>query len=59
MAGRASPEALTDYIIGRLAHGLGMDGGSLGKGRMVGTLITMITLLGLSGWALSTVYTAL
>jgi uncharacterized membrane protein YecN with MAPEG domain len=47
------------YIIGRLAHGLGMDGGSLGKGRMVGTLITMITLLGLSGWALSTVYTAL
>jgi hypothetical protein len=36
-----------------------MDGGSLGKGRMVGTLITMITLLGLSGWALSTVYTAL
>jgi uncharacterized protein len=47
------------YIIGRLAHGLGMDGRSLGKGRMVGTLITMITLLGLSGWALSTVYTAL
>ena len=47
------------YIIGRLAHGLGMDGGSLGKGRRGGTLITMITLLGLSGWALSTVYTAL
>ena len=47
------------YIIGGLAHGLGMDGGSLGKGRMVGTLITMVTLLGLSGWALSTVYTAL
>ncbi len=44
------------YIVGRLAHGLGMDGGSLGKGRMVGTLITMITLLGLAGWALSSVY---
>jgi uncharacterized membrane protein YecN with MAPEG domain len=47
------------YIVGRLAHGLGMDGGALGKGRMVGTLTTMVSLLGLAGWALSTVYTAL
>jgi uncharacterized protein len=46
------------YIVGRLAHGLGMDGGSLGKGRMVGTLITMVTLLGLAGWALWRVYSA-
>jgi uncharacterized membrane protein YecN with MAPEG domain len=46
------------YIFGRLAHGLGMDGGSLGKGRMVGTLITMVTLIGLAGWALWTVYSA-
>ena len=47
------------YIIGRLAHGLGMDGGSLGKGRMVGTLITFVTLIGLAGWALWTVYSVL
>ena len=46
------------YIVGRLAHGLGMDGGSLGKGRMVGTLITFVTLLGLAGWALWCVYAA-
>lgn len=45
------------YIFGRLAHGLGMDGGTLGKGRMVGTLITMLTLLGLAGFALWKVYT--
>lgn len=46
------------YIVGRLAHGLGMDGGALGKGRTVGTLITMITLVGLAGWALWRVYAA-
>ena len=46
------------YIVWRLAHGLGMDGGSLGKGRMVGTLITFVTLLGLAGWALWRVYAA-
>ncbi len=44
------------YIIGRLAHGLGMDGGALEKGRMVGTLITMLTLAGLAGYALFHVY---
>ena len=36
------------YMIGRLAHGLGMDGGALGKGRSVGTAITMLTQLGLA-----------
>jgi uncharacterized protein len=45
------------YIVGRLAHGLGMDGGALEKGRMVGTLITLLTLLGLAGYALWRVYT--
>lgn len=40
------------YMLGRVAHGLGMDGGALGKGRMVGTLITMLTLLSLSVVAL-------
>lgn len=44
------------YIIGRLAHGLGMDGGALGKGRMIGTLLTFVTLVGLAGWALWRVY---
>jgi uncharacterized protein len=47
------------YIVGRLAHGLGMDGGTLGKGRMVGTLTTFVTLVGLAGWALWRVYAAL
>jgi uncharacterized protein len=45
------------FIFGRLAHGLGMDGGTFEKGRMVGTLITMLTLLGLAGFALWRVYT--
>jgi uncharacterized membrane protein YecN with MAPEG domain len=47
------------FIVGRLAHGLGMDGGALGKGRMVGTLITMLTLAGLAGYALWSVYSKL
>ena len=47
------------FIFGRLAHGLGMDGGTFEKGRMVGTLITMLTLLGLAGYALSSVYSKL
>ena len=36
------------YMLGRVAHGLGMDGGALGKGRSVGTAITMLTQLGLA-----------
>ena len=36
------------YMIGRVAHGLGMDGGSLEKGRMVGVLISMLTQVGLA-----------
>ena len=37
------------YMLGRVAHGLGMDGtGATAKGRMVGTLITMLTQLGLA-----------
>ena len=39
------------FILGRVAHGVGMDGGTLGQGRMVGTLTTMLTLLGLAVWA--------
>ncbi len=47
------------FIFGRLAHGLGMDGGTFEKGRMVGTLITMLSLLGLAGYALWKVYSTL
>lgn len=36
------------YLLGRVAHGIGMDGGALGSGRAVGTAITMLTQLGLA-----------
>ncbi|UOR14405.1 MAPEG family protein [Qipengyuania aquimaris] len=39
------------YMIGRVAHGFGMDGGTLAKGRSIGVLITMLTLLGLAAVA--------
>lgn len=51
LAGRGQPWlawVAAIYMLGRVAHGLGMDGGSFGKGRMVGTLITMLTQLGLA-----------
>lgn len=39
------------FMLGRVAHGFGMDGGSLGWGRMVGTLVTFLTQLGLAAFA--------
>jgi len=36
------------YFAGRIAHGFGMDGGAMLKGRFIGTIITLLTLLGLS-----------
>lgn len=39
------------YMLGRLAHGFGMDGGSLAKGRSIGVIITMLTQLGLAAAA--------
>jgi uncharacterized membrane protein YecN with MAPEG domain len=36
------------YMLGRVAHGIGMDGASFAKGRMVGTLTTMLSQLGLA-----------
>ena len=36
------------YAFGRVAHGIGMDGASLEKGRMIGTIVTMLTLVGLA-----------
>ena len=39
------------YMLGRVAHGLGMDGGTFGKGRSLGVMITMLTQLGLAIFA--------
>lgn len=36
------------YFLGRVAHGFGMDGGRWKVGRMIGTLTTMLTQLGLA-----------
>ena len=36
------------YMLGRVAHGLGMDGEGPTRPRMIGTSITMLTLLGLA-----------
>lgn len=36
------------YMLGRVAHGLGMDGTAFGKGRTIGTVITLLTQLGLA-----------
>jgi uncharacterized protein len=47
------------FIFGRLAHGLGMDGGTFAKGRMVGTTISMLATLGLAVMALISVYSKL
>lgn len=45
--------AMAIYLLGRVGHGVGMDGGKLGRLRMVGTFTTMLTLLGLAIWAIS------
>ena len=39
------------FIIARIAHGFGMDGGSMKIGRMVGTIVSMLTLVGLGIYA--------
>ncbi|MFD2781414.1 MAPEG family protein [Novosphingobium pokkalii] len=45
--------AVAIYLLGRVGHGVGMDGGKLGRLRMVGTFTTLLTLLGLAIWAIS------
>ena len=42
------------YLVGRILHAIGMDG--MMWGRMVGTIITMLTQLGLAIGALAIVY---
>lgn len=46
------------YLLGRVAHGLGMGSSSPLKLRMVGTIITMLTLLGLGLVAIAIPYKA-
>ena len=36
------------FMLGRVLHGLGMDGGSLKWGRMIGTLTAFLTQIGLA-----------
>ncbi len=36
------------FIIGRIAHAFGMEPSGFTKGRFIGTIITMLTLLGLA-----------
>ncbi|WP_017665722.1 MAPEG family protein [Porphyrobacter sp. AAP82] len=36
------------YFVGRVAHGIGMDGGKAQVGRMIGTIVTMLTQIGLA-----------
>ena len=36
------------YMLGRVAHGVGMDGGTLGGGRRIGVIVTILTQLGLA-----------
>lgn len=36
------------YFLGRIAHAIGMEGDPYGKFRFAGTIITMLTLLGLA-----------
>jgi len=44
------------YLLGRIGHALGMDG--LPAGRMVGTLISMLTMLGLGIYAIVIPFTS-
>ncbi len=43
------------YMAGRILHAFGMEGGKFGFGRFIGTIVTLLTLLGL---ALTAIYVA-
>ncbi len=54
MAGQGTtwlPYVAALFILGRIAHAFGMEPTGFTKGRMVGTLITMLTFLGLAVFA--------
>ncbi|MEW4468424.1 MAPEG family protein [Parasphingorhabdus sp. JC815] len=44
------------YMLGRVAHGIGMDGGKFGKGRMIGTILSLLIMLGLAVYAITIPY---
>ncbi|HEY9091481.1 MAPEG family protein [Parasphingorhabdus sp.] len=44
------------YMLGRVAHGIGMDGGKLGVGRAIGTVVTLLVMVGLAAYAISIPY---
>ncbi len=46
------------YMVGRVAHGLGMDAERGGAARMVGTVVTLLVLAGLAVWAVVLGYQA-
>lgn len=45
--------AAAAFTLGRVAHGVGMDGGPLGRLRGLGTLVTIVVQAGLAVWAVS------
>lgn len=54
LSGRGNPWlawVVAVYMLGRVAHGFGMDGEGPTKPRMIGTMTTMLTLLGLAAAA--------
>ncbi|NMW31860.1 MAPEG family protein [Altererythrobacter sp. RZ02] len=51
LAGKGStwlPYVAGLFVLGRIAHAFGMDDGAFPKGRLIGTLITMLVFLGLA-----------
>jgi uncharacterized protein len=44
------------FLVGRLLHAFGMDG--FMPGRMIGTIVTMVSLLGLGGYAIYLAHTS-
>jgi len=46
------------YLLSRIAHGVGMDGEKLHFGRTIGTVVTMLSLLGLGVYAIVIPYLA-
>ena len=46
------------FILSRLAHGFGMDGGSLGRWRSIGITLNILLLLVLAGYAIMIAYQA-
>ncbi len=46
------------FLVARVMHPLGMDGGSMKGGRSIGTGVTFLVLIALSLWAVVTAYSA-